>query len=548
MASYPPPPPGPQGAPFRFDAKEQARFYRQQAKAREQAQKAAYRAQRNLLRQQAQNLRRGSILGPVLLVTIGVVALLISMGRVSLPLFAVWYARWWPVVIVGAGLVMAAEWAFDQWATRKGQPVVRRGMGAGAVLLILLLIFTGFTARSVHDNKDLLNSLSINSENVQEIFGQKYEREQQIDQPFVAGSSLLVENPHGDVTLIGKSDDGQIHITVNKQVYSWSEADADAKAEQMQPQLDFSSGTLHVVLPGNDGLVSDLTITLPEGTQTTLNTGHGDIRVSGMHAPVNLTASRGDAELSNINGSVTARMDNSHATFTAHDITGGVTMKGRADDVNLSNVSGGVSLEGEFYGDTHLERLLGPVSFHTSRTQFSLARLPGQVDISPDSELSGEDLAGPTELHTRSRNISLQRVSGSIDVSNSNGTVDLSNTLPIGAVTIENKNGAVNITVPERSGLSIAAEATDGEVENDFALQPVSSKTRSELHGVVGDGATRISIHTSHDNIALHKQEVSAPPPPQAPTPPAKPAKPLKASKSTESIRPSTPVPSRQDF
>ena len=498
---------------------------RDQARAQQRAQKAAFRAQRDAYRAQNRVPRRSSILGPLLVLSIGIVALLVSLGKLPMLTLATWYARWWPLVIVAAGLLLVAEWSFDQLAAHDGTPYVRRGIGGGAITLLILLTIVGLTSRSVHNNQDFFtNALSINPDNIDQVFGQKFDREQQIDQAFAAGVTLALTNPHGDITIAGASTDGQIHLTINKQLYSSSEGDANSKAERLSPSVVQTGNTLSVTLPKLDGASADVTVSLPEAAQVTVNADRGDIRISGMRAAVNVTSNSGDVELNNIAGGVTAHLNSSNSTFAAHTVSGDLTLRGRADDVSVTDISGQASLEGEFYGDTHLERLLGPIAFRTSRTTLTLAKLPGAIDISPDSELSGDNLAGPTLLRTRSRNISLQHVAGSVDVTNSNGSVDVSNGLPLGAVTISNHDGSVNLTLPDHAGVSVHAQDRDGSIENDLALQPVSRGDFSELQGAVGDGATSVNLQTSHADITIHKQLVVASPqePPAAPALPAK--------------------------
>ena len=479
---------------------------RDQARSQAQAQKAALRAQRDLYRQQARGLRRNSILGPLLLVAIGVVGLVVSLGRLPVGSLAVWYARWWPLVLVAAGLLLVAEWALDQRSVQAGAPAFRRSLGGGAITLLIGLFVLGLTARSVHGSEDfLLHGFSINPDNVDEIFGDKYERSQQVDQAFPAGTSLTITNPHGDVTVAGVSLDEKIHITINKEVYGSSESVADQKANQYNPHLELAGNVLNLSMPGLSGASANLNVTVPAGTQATVTADHGDVHLSSLKAPVNITSNRGDVQVDGVAGDVSAHLNSSHSSFSTHNVTGDVSLRGHAADVNITDVSGQTSIEGEFYGDTHLEHLGGATTFHTNRTYFTLAKLAGQIDISPDSELSASDVTGPTELRTRSRNISLQRVSGGANVVNTNGTVDVTSISPLGGITVQDKNGSIHVSLPDRSGLNLDAATHDGHVTDDFSPQAVANGNRSELHGTVGDGSNRISLETSHGDIAIQR-------------------------------------------
>ena len=75
MAGYPPGvPPVPPVPPRDTIPAPSAAYLRDQARA----QRAAFRAQRDQMRYQMRSMRRGSILGPILLIAIGIVFLLIA--------------------------------------------------------------------------------------------------------------------------------------------------------------------------------------------------------------------------------------------------------------------------------------------------------------------------------------------------------------------------------------------------------------------------------------------------------------------------------------
>ncbi len=546
MASYPPPYPPP---PYGVDPRDQRRMLRDQVKA----QRAAFKAQRDFYKQQqrgvlmqARAMRRGSILGPLIVVAVGVMLLLIRMGTIPFAQFAGWYGRWWPLLFVAAGLVLVAEWAFDQ-TLHSGQPqYVRRGAGGGVFFLLLVLAVTGAIV-SGYERHDIWHNLSINPDNFAEFMGDKHEREQTIDQSFPAGTSLNISNPHGGITVAGKTDDGQIHIVAYKEIYSQNDDDADKTAQLLSPGVELADGRLSVTVPSRAGSTVDLTVTVPESAATTITSGNGDVHLSALKSPVSVTANHGDVEVSNVTGSVTAHFNHRDSSFSAHAVTGDVTLKGNADDLNLIGVTGAVTLDGDFYGDTHLEKIGGATTFRTSRTNLTFAKLNGTVDISPEAELTGTEIVGPTVLSTRSRNIALQQMSGDVNVSNTNGSVDVASVAPLGDVTVNDRTGSVTLTVPEGAGFNVDAQTTGGDITNDFGFSVLEANHRNSVSAKVGSGKARISISTSHGDVAVRKGgaavQETAPEAPAAPAaPPEAPAKPGKAGKNSKTKQVGTSV------
>ena len=484
------------------------------------AQRDMLRAQQRAYRYQMRGMRRGSILGPLMVIAIGIAFLLVQTGHISGPALWLWYGRWWPMLLVGAGVVMLLEWAFDQFFHSGETALPRRSVGGGVFTLFLLVGLTGIFSSGMRNGRDFFgHGFNISEENLDQFMGDKHESNQSVSQDFPAGASLSVNNPRGDVTVSGTSDDNQIHIIVNKEVYTRSDSDADNKAQQLSPSLNTNGDTLNVTLPSIEGGHSDLVITIPATAGVAVTANRGDIHANAIKAPVNVTANHGDIVLSAITGAVNARLNNGDSSFSAHSITGPVSVEGRSRDLTFSGITGPVTMSGEFYGTTHVEHIRGPIRFHTSRTDFQLARLDGEIEISPNSDLSADQAVGPLSLNTRNRNITLERIAGDVSVTNRNGSVDITSAPPLGNITVENRNGSVNVAVPEKADFTVQAETTNGDLENDFSLSTEGNDTRKNFNGTVGKGGPAIRITTTQADVSLKKTSV-APLPPTPPVPP----------------------------
>ncbi len=511
MAGYPPPyPPPPPG-----DWKYQRRALRDQAKL----QREYFRAQRDAYRQQWRGRSRGSIVGPLLVVAVGVLFLLVQMGRLSTVNAWTWYGRWWPLLLIGVGAVLLGEWALDQFGEGKAGP--HRSIGSGVVILLIVLTVTGLAfspaVRAAHGAFG--QDFALNPENLDEFLGDKHESEQVSVESIDPGASITVQNPRGDLTVAGTSDDGKVHLQLHREIFSRSDTEASSKAERLVPNISREGGTLSISLPVLDGARGDLTLIVPAGAAETLTADHGDIHVSSVKAPVSLVANHGDVDVSAVTGTVTTHINNSDSSFSAHSVTGALTVAGRAHDITLSDITGDVTMGGDFFGTAHLERIAGSVNFHTSRTDLQLGRVAGEVDISPNADLSASEVAGPVVLNTRNRNINLERVSGDLTVTNRNGSVDLTSVSPLGNIVVENQKGSVDLTLPANSGFVLQADTTDGDLENEFSLPVRDTDNRKSVQGTVGASGPRIHVTTTDGDISL-KRGNEAPLPPAPPPPP----------------------------
>jgi DUF4097 and DUF4098 domain-containing protein YvlB len=498
-------------------------------------------------------MRRGSILAPVMLITIGIIFLLIQTGRIDKLQFWTWYGRWWPLMLVGAGLVVLAEWALDQYNMRDpNRPQYRRSFGGGVVLLVLVFIVTGISAAHATRRESLqwmFNGMHMDTDSLDEMFGDKHESDQTLDAAFPEGSSLTVVNARGDVTISGTSDDGRLHIATHKQVYSHSDSDAESRAQQLSPNVQQPAlagvGGVTVTVPPLEGSRADLVITVPASAMTTVTANRGDIHVTSIKGNVTATANRGDVELTAITGQATTHMNNGRTSLTAHSIDGGVSIQGHAEDLTLADITGPVTISGDFFGTTHLARINGSIHFHTGRADFQMARLDGQAEIQRDSDVTADQAMGPLVLNTRNGNVTLQRIAGDVTVTNRNGGIDLTAAPALGNITLEDRSGSIRATLPTAAGFSVEATTTNGNVDSDFQLSTSETEDNKTVKGVVGKGGPSVRLTTTNGDISLHKGDV-LPIPPVAPVPPRislTPAKPAMPAVPAQPKAPKAPKP-----
>src|SRR5581483_83276 len=138
-----------------------------------------------------------SMSGPIILISLGVRFLLGTMGILHWNNLGRWFAHYWPLILIFAGVVKLLEY---QNAQRAGYRP--RGIGAGGIFLLIVFIVIGlaatqaarFNCDAVRDNIDI-------DDGDFEWFGHTYNYDDQSQQAFPANASLRINSDRGAVNL-----------------------------------------------------------------------------------------------------------------------------------------------------------------------------------------------------------------------------------------------------------------------------------------------------------------------------------------------------------
>ena len=539
MSSVPPNmPPGGGAPPFPpYDPKTQWRVYREQQKAAWRAQRDAWKAQRYAYKAGygggVYQPRVPSIVGPVLLIGVGVVALLLATGHIAPGEFWSWYGKWWPLLLIGAGVAMLGEWAVD---LRRPTPVRRGGSFVGILILLAILSFGAagwnnfwgpMRAQWGDQGDDFFNAFGLPERDLDQ---------QVLNTQAPANAALDIQNPRGDVSITA-GDGNAVQVQAHEVAFAGSDAEAKKIFDAEAAHLTVSSGTVLVKSDSNSSGRLNLTVTVPKGAHVTVNAGRGDITAAGLGAGIDVTAPHGDVHLSTITGPVDAHL--AKGEFSAHDVHGDVTGNGPCNDLTLSEITGKVGLNCEYFDQMHLEHVTGPIHFSTSKTDVQLAALPGDLTLS-DSDLRVTEARGDVRVVTHSRDIELDQIYGDTYVENRDGSISIE---PAGAYNVDAKNssgkGDVEVTLAPNAQATVDGHTHNGDIMTDYDNQlNVSGDESKTVTGKIGSGSSKITISTDVGDVRIKKgsgfpsappETASAPAAPKAPVPPNAPH--LKAPK-----------------
>ncbi len=439
-----------------------------------------------------------SFAGPVVLIILGVVFLLGNLGMIEIHRAFLWFAHYWPALLIVWGVIKLIEY---QQASRAG--VRSAGIGAGGVILIVFLVIAGLTATSMSrfDWDEVRNQFHIEGD--APWWGHSYNYTDDLQQAFTAGSILKVNNDHGAVN-VSASDDNQIHVAVHKRINGERQDRADKWDKETRPQISVSGQVITVDAntrgSGDHWVNTDLDISLPRKAAITLSARHGDVSVLGRDGSVSVTSKDGDVSITDLNGAALVTLDNSSARIS--QVSSDVTVQGQAKDVSVEDIKGTVRLDGDFRETVKLARISKPVSFKTSRTEMDFTKVDGYLTLD-SGDLEANGVTGPIRLNTRSKDILLNGVVSDVRLQNENGAVEI-HMNKLGALDITNNRGDIRVYVPAKAGFQLQAQAHDGEIQSDFAsLKIENGDSGGTGTGSANGGGPRMVLNNEHGSIEV---------------------------------------------
>lgn len=453
--------------------------------------------------------RRRSFAGPLVLIIIGIVFLLGNMHMLSWFRIGNWFAHYWPLLLILWGVVKLIE---HYQAQREG--VRASGIGAGGVFLVIMIVVFGLIATQVErvNWSGLRDDMNFDDSDFSDIFGETYNFDDHLEQDFPAGAALKVIDTHGAVS-VHASDDNKITVIVHKRVKAESQGDADKYNGETKPTITAIGGLMtldaKVEGAGDHPIETDLDISLPRKVPVTISSRHGDVALTDREGNVDITTQHSDTDVEGVTGNV--KLTQQKGSVKVEQITGDVHVDGRMDDVSVTDIKGSAQLDGEFQESVKLGRISKMVSFKSSRTDMEFSRLDGTLDLDSD-ELHAEEITGPLHLITRSKNVRFDSVSGDVRMQDDNGGVEVvMHTL--GNVQIDNRNGDIQLSLPEKAGFRVDAHTRDGQIQSDFeGLNVNNGEHESKASGTVGNAASHIVLNNEHDNIEIRKAPVNGGP------------------------------------
>jgi hypothetical protein len=467
--------------------------------------------------------RHRSFAGPFVLIVLGLIFLFGNLHMLSWYRIGILFSHYWPVLLILWGVIKLIE---HQRAHREGFRAP--GIGAGGIFLVVMIVVCGLTATQIErvNWSGLRDQIDIDDNDFSNMFGETYNFDDHLEQDFPAGSTLKVIDTRGAIS-VHASDDNKITVVVRKRVGADSQGDADKYNGETKPTITTIGGLVtldaRAEAAGSHSVETDLDISLPRKVPVTITSRRGDVNLTGRDGSIDISAQHSDTSVEDVTGSV--KVSQEKGSVRIEQIVGDVHVEGRMNEVSVSDIKGSVQLDGEFQESVKLARIAKTVTFKSSRTDMEFSRIDGSLDLDSD-ELHAQEITGPVHLNTRSKNLQLEDVSGDVRLQDDNGSIEVA-MRTLGNVQIDNRNGDIQLSLPDKAGFRLDAHTRDGEIQSDFPELKVSNdEHEAKATGSLGNAASHIVLNNEHDNIEIRRASAQ---PPKAPVPPPTPAKAGKA-------------------
>lgn len=472
-------------------------------------------------------MRRGSIIGPVLLIGAGLLFLVNNL-RPDLPTLKI-ISDWWPFLLIAWGLGRIAE--ITIW-WQSGKPLPTNGVSGGEWTLAVVLTMVGTGMFYGQHYRNRIPGITVRG--LGEVLGENFEYNLEAKR-IAAGKTprVRVENMRGNARITGiDAEEVVAKGQTNVKAYTQSEAD---KANSQAVLEVVKQGDVIVVRSNQDRaseglrISSELEITVPKGATVECKGRYGDFDVTDVAGSLTVDSDNTGVRAANIGGDVrieTRRSDILRAT----NVKGNVELKGSGSDVELENIEGTSTVNGSYYGELVFRKLAKPFRFESANTEIRVSKVPGRIEMSR-GQLTGDDLTGPVYVRGRSKDVQLSGFSDAIELQVEKGDVELRpGKLPVGKMDVRIRGGDVDLALPNGAKVELNAVTERGEIYNGVGgpFQQGRQGKGARMTGTSGAGPL-VSIHTDRGKISVRSangiDDPPAPPaPPSAPVPPSPPS------------------------
>jgi DUF4097 and DUF4098 domain-containing protein YvlB len=287
-------------------------------------------------------------------------------------------------------------------------------------------------------------------------------------------AELNVSSGSGDIVVrTGPAGTVRVHARVRAHSGAWVSFNGEGARERIRrieqdPPIEQSGNRIEVGPrrwnDGWNGISISYEITVPASTRLQARSGSGDLEVSEVAGPVEMSTGSGNIRVGRVNSDVAARTG-----------SGDIDLAG-AGSARASTGSGNITAMG-IRGDLEVRTGSGDLTLGQSGK--------GRVDIS-----------------TGSGDIDLIGASGPLHARAGSGDIQVEGT-PIGDWDLNASSGDVRVRLPRAGGFDLDLRSSSGRIDTSIPITVSGRQSRREIRGQVRGGGPLVHISTSSGAIIV---------------------------------------------
>ena len=368
--------------------------------------------------------------------------------------------------------------------------------------------------------------------------------------------TLKVDSAAGSVTVTG-GDVDTVQVKAVKTAYDSSEARAEAELKTIQYSITQTGNTITLKYEltksmnfMNNVNSVDFIVTVPSETTVDIDTGTGEVSVTGVQGQAAIKNSFGDITVERVDGALSAETNSGGINISSLAAgSGDVKLLSGFGTISMSQVSGADVSAQSNSGKLDLENVratkdmnlssdFGNVTFaNGSAGSLTVSTKSGSIDLSSvnvsgalviTNDFGDIDLeqvnAKSYDLQTNSGSIAVDGAQGSVEaetgfgnitvrnaenatlqLNNKSGSISFAGSLGEGPHTLHSDFGDIEITIPADSALNVDLQTEFGKIRSDIPITITLNGDVDEGHhaGTINGGGSQLNASTKSGNVTI---------------------------------------------
>ena len=233
---------------------------------------------------------------------------------------------------------------------------------------------------------------------------------------------------------------------------------------------------------------------------------YSPVEIFNVDGKLSVSATEGSVRIEKVTKPVV--IDSRGSEVRANDLKDNLKITVSNRSVDVSEIASSVVLESR-YSTINLRDIGGAVEITSNSDSINADDIRGRFTVKARaSSLRLNGIAGGLDIQTSLKDVIVNGLESSCNITDEYADVSVSTqSLGKGDIAIKNRNGAIDLFLPEGASFVIDADARNGKVESDYkGLEPAGNESgNGSLRSKVNSGGPKITLENEYGNIRISR-------------------------------------------